>query len=77
MDDFTAKPGKREAVLEFSISDFRFVQPGDFVRCAVTGSPVSIDSLRYWNADVQEAYATPKAMLERHRELLEDGADVE
>ncbi len=70
MDDLTAGPGRREAVLVYSISDFRFVQPGEFVRCAVTGVPIAIQALRYWNPDVQEAYATPDAMLKRHQELL-------
>ncbi|MGF1456865.1 MAG: DUF2093 domain-containing protein [Alphaproteobacteria bacterium] len=73
MDDFTAGAGRREAVLTFTISDYRFVQPGDFVRCALTGVPIQIQALRYWNADVQEAYATPDAMLQRHQELAAAG----
>ncbi len=69
MDEFTAGLGRREAKLSFTISDFRIEQPGDFIRCAVTGTPIALDALRYWNPDVQEAYATPDAMLKRHEEL--------
>ena len=45
-----------EAVLEFGDSDFIILKPGAFVRCAVTGDPVPLADLRYWNVDEQEAY---------------------
>ena len=36
-----------------------------FVRCAVTGVPVPLEELKYWSVDLQEAYATPEAVLRR------------
>lgn len=45
-----------EAVLEFSDSDFMILKPGNFVRCAVTGDPIPLRDLRYWSAELQEAY---------------------
>lgn len=54
-----------EAVLEFLDGDFRVVRPGAFVRCAVTAAPIPIEELRYWNVDLQEAYAEPSAKLKR------------
>lgn len=68
--------GKREAVLGYLSGDYRILQPGDFVRCAVTGTPIPLEELRYWNPDHQEAYATPEAMMTRHREMLEKGEPV-
>lgn len=56
-----------EAVLEFTDSDFRVVRPGTFVRCAVTGQPILLDDLHYWNAETQEAYSGPEAVLARLR----------
>ena len=36
-------------------------RPGSFVRCAVTGKPIPIDELIYWNVDRQEPYADADA----------------
>lgn len=57
-----------EAVLEYSNSDFHIVRQGTFVRCAVTGQPIPLDDLHYWNAETQEAYSGPEAALQRLRE---------
>ena len=47
---------QREAVLKYLDGDFQIVREGEFVRCAVSGSPIRIDDLRYWNIDKQVAY---------------------
>ena len=39
--------------------------PGAFVRCAVTNVPIPLEELKYWSVDLQEAYATPQAVLQR------------
>ena len=44
----------------------RVVRPGAFVRCAVTNVPIPLEELKYWNVELQEAYATPEAVLQRH-----------
>ena len=54
-----------EAVIDYLDGEFRVTRPGAFVRCAVTGLPIPLDELRYWNVDLQEAYASPEAKLER------------
>jgi hypothetical protein len=54
-----------EAQVEFLDGDFRILRPGTFVRCAVTGEPIPIDDLRYWDVDRQEAYSSPQAKLTR------------
>jgi hypothetical protein len=38
---------------------------GNFVLCAVTGERVTLEALRYWNEERQEAYATPEAATRR------------
>jgi len=55
-----------EAEIRYLDGDFRVVRPGTFVRCAVTGVAVPLEELRYWSVDLQEAYATPEAVLQRH-----------
>jgi hypothetical protein len=54
-----------EAQVEFLDGDFRILRPGSYVRCAVTGEPIPMEDLRYWDVDRQEAYATPEAKLKR------------
>ncbi len=54
-----------EAELHYLNGEYRVVRPGAFVRCAVTGAPIPLEELRYWNVDRQEAYASPSAKLAR------------
>ncbi|MCI0466353.1 MAG: DUF2093 domain-containing protein [Beijerinckiaceae bacterium] len=54
-----------EAALEYLDGEFRVLRPGNFVRCAVTGAPIKLEDLRYWNIDLQEPYASPNAKLQR------------
>ena len=57
-----------EAVVEYGDGTMRVVKPGSFVRCAVTGEPIALDALRYWDVDRQEAYASPEAAMQRLKE---------
>ena len=58
-------PMAGEAEVKFLDGDFRIVRPGAFVRCAVTGVPIPLEELKYWSVELQEAYATPEAVLQR------------
>jgi hypothetical protein len=58
-------PMPGEAEVRYLDGDFRVMRPGAFVRCAVTGTPIPLEELRYWSVDLQEAYATPDAVLQR------------
>jgi hypothetical protein len=42
------------------------VRPGAYVRCSVTGVPIPLEELKYWSVDLQEAYASPEAVMQRH-----------
>jgi len=55
-----------EAEVKYLDGDFRVIRPGVFVRCAVTGAEIPLEELRYWSVDLQEAYASPEAVLQRH-----------
>lgn len=54
-----------QAEVEYRDGDYRVRKPGAFVRCAVTGEPIPLEDLRYWNVDLQEAYSGPEAKLAR------------
>jgi hypothetical protein len=59
-------PMAGEAEVKYLDGDFRVIRPGAFVRCAVTAIPIPLEELKYWSVDLQEAYATPEAVLRRH-----------
>jgi hypothetical protein len=54
-----------EAEVEYLDGELRILRPGAFVRCAVTGVPIRLEDLRYWNVDLQEPYSSPEAKLKR------------
>jgi hypothetical protein len=56
------------AELEYQDGEYRVIKPGSFVVCAVTGVHIPIESLRYWSAELQEAYATASVALKRFQE---------
>jgi hypothetical protein len=61
-----SSPMAGEAEVKFLDGDFRVLRPGAFVRCAVTGTPIPLEELKYWSVDLQEAYISPEVVLQRH-----------
>ena len=59
-------PTAGEAEIRYLDGDFRIVRPGAFVRCAVTGVAIPLEELKYWSVELQEAYAGPEAVMQRH-----------
>jgi len=56
------------AVLQYLDGEYRVISPGAYVVCAVTGAQIPLEDLRYWNVDLQEAYADAEAANRRYRE---------
>ena len=46
----------RVARLHYLANGFRVLVPGDHVLCAISGTPIALDELRYWSVARQEAY---------------------
>ena len=63
-----ASPISGEADVKYLDGDFRVVRPGAYVRCAVSGQAIPLEELKYWSVDLQEAYASPEAVMQRYRE---------
>lgn len=59
---------KKEAKVSYEQGNYEILEPGDFVRCAVTGKAIPLSQLRYWSVERQEAYASPQAVLKRYQE---------
>lgn len=64
---------KGEARVRYKHGEYQVVSQGDFVRCAVTGRVIMLADLRYWNVDLQEAYATAETAMRRYVELRQKG----
>ena len=60
---------RSEAKVRYLDGEFQVLNAGDFVRCAVTGQVISLEDLRYWNVDRQEAYASAEISLRRYQDL--------
>lgn len=58
-----------EAELIYGPNEANIKVPGSFVRCAVSGKPIPLDELRYWNVELQEPYASPNEAMKRWKEL--------
>ena len=44
------------ARIKYLPNNFEIVEEGDHVICAVSGKKISIQTLNYWNVDLQEPY---------------------
>lgn len=56
-----------EATVRYLDADFVVLKTGSFVRCAITGRPIPLDELAYWNVDRQEAYVDAQAAFEAYQ----------
>ena len=70
-----SSPMPGEAEVKYLDGDFRVVRPGAFVRCAVTGVTIPLEELRYWSVDLQEAYASPEAVMQRQAATYARGGE--
>lgn len=53
-----------EAKIKYLDGDFEVMMPGAFVTCAITGQQITLDNLRYWSVDRQEAYLDAEASMQ-------------
>lgn len=49
-------PKLREAKLKYLQADFQVLREGDFVRCGVSGEPIRLENLKYWDVERQMAF---------------------
>ena len=57
---------KKLAKLKYLPNNFKIIEDGDYVECAVSGKKINLENLNYWNVELQEAYFSPlEAQLKR------------
>tara|TARA_B100000787_G_scaffold167704_1_gene154977 strand:- start:3554 stop:3745 length:192 start_codon:yes stop_codon:yes gene_type:complete len=47
---------KKLAKIKYLPNNFRIIEDGDHVICAVSGKTINLDELNYWNVELQEPY---------------------
>jgi hypothetical protein len=57
------------ALVHYGTPDFAILREGSFVRCAVTGTPIPLEELRYWSPELQEAYVDAQTASRRWRQV--------
>ena len=65
-----------EAKLFYLASDFDMLETGAYVTCAVTSERIPIDRLKYWSADLQEAYKDAETSTKRWLETRKSGTQA-
>ena len=56
------------AKLKYLANNFKIIEEGDHVICAVSGKKILLERLTYWNIELQEAYFSyEEAFLKNER----------
>jgi hypothetical protein len=58
----------QQAELRYDSGAYQVIKPGHFVVCAVTGRQIMLEDLRYWDAELQEAYVDAATATGRYEE---------
>ncbi len=60
---------KKLAKIKYFPNNFQIIEQGDYVECAVSGKQINVESLTYWNVDLQEPYYSYKEAFKKREEL--------
>ena len=63
---------KKLAKIKYLPNNFKIIEPDDHVICAVSGKPISLENLNYWNVDLQEAYYSYKEAFQKKEKLIKN-----
>ena len=63
---------KKLAKIKYLPNNFKIIEQGDHVICAVSGKPISLENLNYWNVDLQEAYYSYKEAFQKKEKLIKN-----
>ena len=63
---------KKLAKIKYLPNNFKIIEPGDHVICAVSGKQISLENLNYWNVDLQEAYYSYKEAFQKKEKLIKN-----
>jgi len=58
------------ATIKYLPNNFKIIEDGDYVICAVSGKKIYLDKLTYWNVELQEAYFSYIEADKKREELI-------
>jgi len=58
------------ATIKYLPNNFKIIDEGDYVICAVSGKKIYLDKLTYWNVELQEAYFSYVEVEKKREELI-------
>ena len=58
------------ATIKYMPNNFKIIEDGDYVICAVSGKKIYLDKLTYWNVELQEAYFSYVEAEKKREELI-------
>ena len=61
---------KKLAKIKYLANNFEIIENGDYVLCSISGKPIKLEELNYWNIELQEAYFSYKEAYLK-KELLD------
>ena len=62
---------KKLAKIKYLPNNFQIIEPGDYVKCAVSGKKINLENLNYWNVELQEPYYSYREAFEKREKLNE------
>ena len=60
------------AKLEYLPNNFKILEEGDHVICAISGKKIYLNHLKYWNVELQEAYFSYKEAFLKNELILKN-----
>ena len=57
------------AKIKYLPNNFRIIEEGDYVECAVSGKRINIQNLTYWNVELQEPYFSYEEAFKKREKL--------
>ena len=61
---------KKLAKIKYLPNNFKILENGDYVLCAVSGKKIPLENLNYWNVESQEAYYSYKEAFQKREQLI-------
>ena len=58
------------AIIKYLPNNFKIIEDGDHVICAVSGKKIYLDKLTYWNVELQEAYFSYVEADKKRKKLI-------
>jgi hypothetical protein len=57
---YKLKMKKKLAKIEYLPNNYKIIEMGDHVICAISGKIINLEDLNYWNVELQEPYYSYK-----------------